>query len=481
MNGKDEKMNMEIQKKWFLYIGDHHEGPFTVEEVQQKKIAGLVTDQSYAWCEGMADWQVVAEIPTLHSELGKINETDLPSPKAEAPSAPKAKQVRPRGKFQFTPKMFGIAIGTAALLFILSLGTLITLSRTASDDLHSSLRPTFLKVIDTFPFLSGSFRLVPKLNDVKPEDLQELEQAQLGLPDIGVKLAIALSQYDPIRPFFYIGTNLPTKTKLDLYLIGNSETLLNRLQFSTQTTISIYRGIGKTEVLSAEGGQPLPKGEYQVFITESSDQETGLSALNDYPTTRAAGALPATVPNSTHYLFMKTVFIGGERDETYLTRLKAFHEKIKQNADREIVELKQYSDTLFLQYTALTTDFEKLYRSKKSTSALRTAWKKTETTWHQINGQLDQTIQSWTKETLQNEYFYGKAYELIKSSFEALKNLYTIESGFVEQPRDHAAFDIELGKATSEAREATLLLRTKIDLIMKAPKTATGLPTREGL
>ncbi len=478
-------MNIEIQKKWFLYVGDHHEGPFSVEEVHEKKTAGLITDQSFAWCEGMADWQVVSEISPLYSELVKFNDSDL-SPKKEgdssSPVAAKRSPALPKTPFRFQPKMVGIALGTALVLFIVSIGALIAISRSASDELHASLRPTFIRTIELFPFLSGSFHLVPKLNDVKPEDLIELEQSQLGLPENGIKLSIALSINDPIRPFFYIGTNFPSKTKLDLYLIGNSETLLNRLQFSTQTTLTVFRGIGKSEVLSAEGGQPLPKGEYRVFITESNDQETGLPSIAEYPTTKAAVTpLPAIVPNATHYLFVKNVFIGGERDETYLTRLKAFHEKIKQNADRELVELKQYSDTLLLQYNALTNDFDKLYRSKKVTSGQKAAWKKTESTWQQINGQLDQTIQAWTKETLQNEYFYGKAYELIKSTFETLKGLYIIENGFIEKPGDRAAFDIELGKALSETRESTDLLRAKIDLIMKAPKTPTGLPTREGL
>jgi hypothetical protein len=51
----------------------------------------------------------------------------------------------------------------------------------------------------------------------------------------------------------------------------------------------------------------------------------------------------------------------------------------------------------------------------------------------------------------------------------------------VEKPEDHATFDIQHGKALSETRDALELLRTKMDVIEKAPKSPSGLPTREGL
>jgi hypothetical protein len=60
MNGKREKMNIENEKKWFVYVGDHHEGPFNANEVNEKKTAGLVNDESYVWCEGMSDWVMLS-------------------------------------------------------------------------------------------------------------------------------------------------------------------------------------------------------------------------------------------------------------------------------------------------------------------------------------------------------------------------------------------------------------------------------------
>lgn len=492
---------MEVQKKWFVYMEDHHEGPFTPEEIYQRQKAGNVNPESYVWCEGMADWQMLEQVAELKTALQQFKEPEpAPSPAPKPASPPKsAIGISPATQAQYptldngeaptsaAPKERSKKTSPIALLFVacvaimvIGLGALAVVSRTASEDTHSALRPTFIKILDRAPMLGSLIKLTPKIQDVKPEDLSELEQAMIGTPQNGVKIGLALSITDPNRPFFYIATNLPDKTKLDLILVGNGETLLNRLSFSTITSVVTKFGLGKTETILAIGGQPIPKGEYQVYVVEANEQdETIRPILNDLQSSRVQTKTPSEVPTGTKFLFTKTVFIGGERDETYLTRLKAFHEKVKQSAERELQELKQYSDTLQLQYGTITSDFNKLYRSKKITPQLKTLWLKTTTTWQQINGQLDQTIQTWTKETLQNEFFYGKTYELVKNAYETLKNLVSLESSFINQPQDKPAFEIQHGKALSESRDALELLKTKVDQILKSPKTANGLPTRE--
>ena len=489
-------MNMENQKKWFIYVGDHHEGPFTPDEVFEKQKAGITNDESFVWCEGMGDWQALTQVSELFQELQKRRQREV-KVKTEGKAEPKTEN-RMSAKIDASPnqdsssptethtrknngKKIAITLGAGIfVLFALSLGTLAVLSRSSSDEFHSTLRPTLTKMVDRFSFLSGMFKLIPSLNDVKSDELKELEQAAIGVPDLGVKIAIALSIADPNRPFFYISSNLPHKTKFDFYLIGNNETLLNKLQLNTQTTATLHFGFGKTEVVSSDGGQPLPKGEYQVYVTEANDQDESIKSLiASYPPNRANVPLPVQIPNGSHFLYTKTFFLGGERDQTYLTRLKAFHDKVKQNADKEMTELKQYSDTLFSQFSTFTGDFNKIYNAKKATPVMKLNWKKNSETWLQINNQLEQTIQTWTKETLQNEFFYGKAYELVKSSYESMKKLFTMESAYIEKPEDKNTFEIQHGKALSEVREANDLLKAKIDLIFNAPKSPSGLPTRE--
>ncbi len=56
-------------KIWFVYLSDHHEGPFTPEEVAEKVKQGVVNAQSLGWKDGMAEWVPLESIPELKSAL----------------------------------------------------------------------------------------------------------------------------------------------------------------------------------------------------------------------------------------------------------------------------------------------------------------------------------------------------------------------------------------------------------------------------
>jgi hypothetical protein len=326
------------------------------------------------------------------------------------------------------------------------------------------------------------FRFVPTLSDIKPQELTELESTRNSSYETEARIGIALSNADPNRPVFYVSTNLPHRTRFDVILVGESETLLNRLQFSAQNTLVTSNGLGKSEAFLMDGGQPIPKGEYTVHVFESAEQEEAIkNEIGSIAPSKPQGAPPAGVPASTRFLVSKKYFLGGDRDETYLTRLKAFHESIKEKADKELAELRQFTETLILQQNSMTSEFQKIFRAKKPTPAIKAQWKKVSTAWIQISGQLDQAIQTWSPETLQNEFFYGKVYGLVKSAFVAMQSLFKSEIDFIEKPQDKAAFEIQHGKLVSDARDALEQLKTKMELILKAPKTPGGLPTKEGL
>lgn len=57
------------QKIWFIYLTDHHEGPFTPAEVAEKIGQGAVTPQSLGWKDGMAEWVPIESIPELSAAL----------------------------------------------------------------------------------------------------------------------------------------------------------------------------------------------------------------------------------------------------------------------------------------------------------------------------------------------------------------------------------------------------------------------------
>jgi hypothetical protein len=489
-------MNMEIEKKWFVYVGDHHEGPFSVPEMAARQESGSVTPESYVWCEGMADWLMLSQVNELERDLKDFKAavrpaaTKLETKPAAKPAAGRSAEPEvveasapaPKAKLKSKKNIPLILTATLLVLVFGSFLGLAALSRSASEEVHASLRPFLARLVQTIPALSSAFQLVPTLSDIKEDEFFELEAARGGLVSDGARIALALSQQDPNRPFFYVATNLPHGTRFEIHLVGQSETLLNRLQFNTQGTLSTTQGFGKSEVFLAEGGQPLPKGRYLAYLVEASDQEAAIKEkLASIEGTKAPTKLPASIPATAKFVVSKSLFIGGERDETYLSRLKAFHEKIRTNAEKELQELKQYAQTLDTQFNTLTSDFQKVFSAKKPSAALKNAWNKNSGAWTQISGQMDQTIQTWSKETLQNEFFYGKIYEQVKASHESMKTLIQLESGFIEKPTDKNTFEIQHGKLLSDTRQALEGMKQKLEMALKAPKSPAGLPSREGL
>jgi hypothetical protein len=70
-------------KKWFIYVQDHHEGPFTVDEIYQGIAEGRFSREGYVWAEGMKDWLPMGQVPEFAAEPSAP-----PPPAPEAPSAP---------------------------------------------------------------------------------------------------------------------------------------------------------------------------------------------------------------------------------------------------------------------------------------------------------------------------------------------------------------------------------------------------------
>jgi hypothetical protein len=63
-------MDAAEDKKWFIYVGDHHEGPFSLNDLRGKMSQGVISTSSYVWAEGMPDWQLLTEIHQLSSLTG---------------------------------------------------------------------------------------------------------------------------------------------------------------------------------------------------------------------------------------------------------------------------------------------------------------------------------------------------------------------------------------------------------------------------
>lgn len=63
------------EKKWFVYLGDHHEGPFTLDEVSGFFGQGQITRATYIWADGMPDWRLITEVSEFVPVLERFPRT----------------------------------------------------------------------------------------------------------------------------------------------------------------------------------------------------------------------------------------------------------------------------------------------------------------------------------------------------------------------------------------------------------------------
>ena len=189
---------------------------------------------------------------------------------------------------------------------------------------------------------------------------------------------------------------------------------------------------------------------------------------------------PHDLPKNSKILGYKTYFLGGERDSTYLSRLKSYHDSLRKKATEELANIKQYVITLEAQFEATRGKFEPLQKGKINKKQ-RKDWEIFHTNWAKLQKELHQNIQSWTPEMIKNEFFYGSLFVLTQQAEQGIAQLHEFQNTFFEKPSDPNTVQIQIGESTSSVRNALTLLRSKIEETEKTPLSPNGMPRRDEL
>ena len=473
------------EKKWFVYVGDHHEGPFTVEEIQTKISQGAVAVDGFAWADGMGDWMPMSQIPAFgdgpslttlskeqpheaHPEPSAESSTQSPpltlvaasqvdqpemSRAPEQPHsapAPAAKPRKPVSRKWAVLIVFLVIFSASALGFFKPLfqsPAFVAMNQTMSD----AARPLMTGLVFHFPVLGKWFSPLPALEDVTPLEYVELKKAVLIPTDKGSAAGLAFSKSDLLSPVFYISTNLPDGTQLDVKIEGISDTLLNQLKFQTQYRVTTLKKLGKTEAVRAVDGKLIPRGEYTVSVIDHDGQ-------------------PGQV-----VLVQKKYFLGGPRDETYLARLKDYHNKVKEKASTELAEIKQFTDVLDSQLTSSVTTFTKLGKGTPSKKSLK-AWHDFHEKWNKLESQVSGTFKKLTPESLASDYFYGPLYLMTQQASQDIDRLHDVQDAFFKTKTDPQVFAGQLSEASTQAYDSVSALKNRVTDTEKQPVSADGVP-----
>jgi len=519
------------EKKWFVYVQDHHEGPHSLLEIQEKLDQGLVESEGFVWSEGMDDWQKMTDVAMLKSliktksgahisdlktqikdsltndqsernqrltgettHLDHLMESDLAG--AEDLDVPLLRQNQnsvDRKKGSKTSKLLvgrGLVVGG---LFLLGVGyrmgylqpiiepiTEFLELRSVSDSLASWSRPILLKTTQDFPVLARWVSPIPQLDDVSPADFVDLQDAaRADFKRDGARYSIAVSQGNSGSPYFYMTSNIEEGAKFKIWIVGVSETLLNQLYFVSQFDVSISHGIAKTEVIrSAEGGV-IPRGEYRIYLTSAEDQPDGKTSLIE-STKDLSGVRPPELPKNATILLVKNYFLGGALDASYRERLKDFHEKLRARASGEVIETRQFMLALSSQLITTQEKFSKIKKSKL-TSKDKKLWAAFHHEWTQSQAELDQIFQKWSPAVIKNDYFYGDIYQLVQDLSHSVSGVHDLQQLYFTENQDMDELQSQIEMGFASANQALEVLRAKIDHTEKLSPSPSGMPQRDGL
>lgn len=502
-------------KKWFIYVVDHHEGPFSLEDIKLMMESHSVTADSFAWTEGMEDWRAITKIPDFSSLLAQeapkietilhenpvqmIENEPIISPVPPTPSAgagtdtsdsistPLTKSLEitrdPDGPTQDTkiptqkpPKR---SYWAWIVVFLISIGALFYSleGKLFSDTLKAAslserTHALLLTLSDKFNFLQPYISPIAPLDDTTPDEFENLKKAarkhSAGDPP---QVAIAVSKLNPTTPIFHIASNLPEGTELRIDIKGIPETLLNSISFKNTIFATINKRIATSSPLKTMDGTAIPRGEYKITVSTSTSQ----GIANSRPTNFTETSLSDELPKNFKILIQKTVFLGGNRDVNYTERLKEFHDKLKAKANNEIIEIKQFSATLESQLNSTVTKFNLLKRGK-ITPKQKKEWDKFSTEWSKMDNSLNEIFSKWDRETIQNLFYYGVLYHLTLKAAQAVDKVHSFQHTYFTGKVDSNSLEIQLGEAISSAQVSLRVLRAKIENAENILSTSTGLP-----
>lgn len=502
---KSEKMDGFTEKKWFVYIGDKHEGPFSLEEIQGQLSQSRVSRDSYVWADGMADWKQMPEVEAFAPLLGvdSVAQVAKPQPMDALPVLEEKTERRAdleekTGDLNPDELKAAQEIGAAVdeeptdsikpsktksrllavgvTLLVLLTGTLVLFKSGYLG--KDQLQDMAIGLSERIPFLQNWISPIPALDGVSAPEYSELQTVARvkALPGGAVQFGLAASTADPLAPVFYLVTNTPEQLTVHVYVVGVPDTLLNQVSFTAEYDVRLTKKTGKTPAVRSADGQPIPRGEYGIFVVAGENQPASVRAL--LATTQGlAIRVPPGVPKDAKLLAYRSVFLGGSRDGVYSTRLKEFHEKLRTKASNETGEIRQFLTTIESQLLSTQTKF-KLLR-KRVSGPTRKQWDDFNTEWMGLQEGMDQTFRKWTPDVLTQDFFHGSLYQLVQQAGLSVQRVHELHHSFFVGVSDPKTFEIQLGEALSSANNILSLLKTKLEHVENLAPTPNGMPRRD--
>jgi hypothetical protein len=287
------------EKKWFVYLRNQQEGPFSLEEIESKLKSAQISTATYLWADGMPDWA------PLHTALPGMMGLEMDLKSAPQPPQP----IRPAPAVTTRKRSLNFKVlGFLALIA----ASLVVSAMTLPGARTQSLRIISLTAKAAAPYIaqfatSNAALLelvsdIPSLPDIDAAGLSLLRKTSLTQYEKNPATLVIVPVIGSSNHTFYFGSGLPNGTRIEMRFSGIPETLLGSLEASAVLQAEIKNHLARVDLLT-----PLPAGSYRVSVTQPP--------------------------------FAETLFIG-QKDEAYENGLRDFHAKIRIQASQELMEIR---------------------------------------------------------------------------------------------------------------------------------------------
>lgn len=496
------------EKKWFIYVGDRHEGPFTVSEIWDGIDAGKFQKAAFVWADGMQDWVALAGLP----DFERVAAAPPVAPPVAMPPVPVlesrnayVEEIQREPTLTHTETQTTIieiadleSASKVAISRPAGIGGVLSTRPSALHDgekapfFHPKLKPViyailviaFLGIVQRSGVLKGiqdrfgsMLTTLPELSDVTPEEYAELKKVVKAPKTGGPQVALALSKADPLAPIFYVSSNLPDGARFEIYVEGVSHRILNTLSFSGKLDVVTSKSFAKSPALRYPDGKPIPRGEHVVYVMEAPAGQPDLVYKELLQLAPIYRNLPNHLPQERRLVFSKKIFFGA-KDASYEQRLKEFHDGLVEKAKKEVTELAQTVATLDSQLLVSTTTYDRLKRQPIGVRQ-KQSWNDMNRTWRPIETQVIQKYAGLSADQIKENYFHWNLVQEFIAVEKILSDMHSAQEKLFTTGATAASLETEVNWLRSQFDTRKGLWKAAIDkLLAKPADSETGLPIK---
>lgn len=454
--------NILEDKKWFILFKDGYQGPYSTQDLWENKEKLNLTSSSYVWCKGMKEWEKIFCLSELNflldfKEVSLVKEIDQENSSLISSKDCKKNDEKVSEKDLTGDKndrFFTSHTIHSATHPISHWDSLILASRKKDKKTKFILLYSIgFVVLVVFGVLAYNYlNKVPYLSGISREDQERIKQMiRASQTEMGAQALMirTLPKEGSVNSGFYILMNVDDGVRLKIQVSGIKETLLEYvdIQLAQDAVILDHKAF----INPFDTKSKIPVGEYLISV-----YCTNCPLLEENQ-----------VVSSEKY------FVGDKNNE-YLNALHKLHSSLRVQANMELMEIKQFSDTLQSQLLETNKKFDE-FLYMKSNRKIK-FWNTFHASWSSFQEQINNMSLSWD---MNSHIFYKKLYSWLKQSSELIDSIHKRQNEVMNSGYNGEHEQVQIYEAISTAQSLLLAIRAKVNVLSHRPSVIEGLPPED--